>query len=474
MDIASFYAEPNPTNIPVFAIAAYRPIYFMVVADSVVTPDQPMYADIYMDGVYYKTLTSYTILTDVGASSPNGVYEFDLQDAYQEYLRTFFDVFPVAPFLQSDDASTFSSVYSTVYFRGSSITAGILTPNPVIPVQATATTPAVAGTGTPCYPFSVVNATILPTAPDTSITIDILANQLERSLIANQLTANLTLSGVRVYPLSNLPLNPYNAAFGRVDLAPTIYTTDNGGFPVAVLQYGISGILNRYTRNLMLVVIYSDLTTSTAYGIPATAASVDNRLMYIPIGLKDLFVLDPALIPLLVNGIYYRVALYDLDAATYEFFSPMFKVGISAIESECLYFQNAYGHMEMVSFVRSSKEHVTSSSDQFVPYVANAVNYGSYINQNQLGHKRYNIRAADELTLTNTFPEALMPWLTELFDSPFILQRMGLMPSGSHYVRAVELIDAPQMVLKSVKDGMRTYEVSVKVRPALDYITIRN
>ena len=131
--------------------------------------------------------------------------------------------------------------------------------------------------------------------------------------------------------------------------------------------------------------------------------------------------------------------------------------------------------MEMVSFVRASETHNTTSSDQFNPYVANEVNYSSYPNQQQLGHKRYNVRANDEITLTNTFSEALMPWLKELFDSPYILQRRELMPGGtSHYTRGVRIIDTPQITRKSVKDGMRTYEVSIKIRPALDYITLRN
>lgn len=482
MDIASFLSEPNPTNEPVFVQAAYRPIYFLVEADSVVTYDQPMYADIYMDGTFYKTLSSYPMPTT--ASGTNGVYEFDLQDAYQEYLQTYIAPFPVMGITQTNATDTFSSVDTVVYFRGSSITAGILTPNPVIPVQATASTPAVAGTGTPCYPFTVVNASILPYFRDeVGTAISIIENNYETFLDFNRVTAGLVMSGIRVYPLSNMPKNQYNGTYlGTLSLAPTVYATDNGSFPIAILEYGISGVLNRYTRNLMLVLIYTDSSgTVFVYPLPTTAASVTNGLYYIPIGIADLAAIDPLTTPLLLTAnanVYYRIGVYDIDALSYEFISPMYKAGNKAIESETLYFQNSNGHMEMLGFVRSSTKHNTTSSDQFKPYTANAATYDSYTGKQQLGHKRYNVRASDELMLSATFSEALMPWVRDLFDSPFIMQRMpeyGKAPyTKGHILRAVRLLDEPQFIVKSVVDGMRTYEVSIKIRPSLDYITLRN
>lgn len=485
----SILTQPNPSvSDPSFTVASYRDIYFEVLADSAVTPNQPMYCDVYVVGGYYKTFTAYSI---VNLGGTNGLYEFDLQDAFQELIQT---LEYQGVFLDIESTFYFTSIVPTsctqrcpviVYFRGSSYTAdGILVPEGPVPIQATATTSAVSGLRTfPSNQFSVLMATLPPYFVNGN-TIDITSNPLEAVLAASKVTymPGLLISDTRIYPMSNLPLNDYTitSQFGNPDLAPTVYQGDMGAIPVMILQFGTSGVLDPYYRNCYLMLIYGPVggpvtQTPMTAGIPLGPGLGPGGIgytYYIPCGLEDIRLINPAFIPLLVVpnvDVYYRVALIDADANKYAFISPMFKVGNGAMEITRLLFQNSYGHFEGVSFVRMSEQHITTSSDMFTPYV-NSSAY-DYPGQQQLGHKRYNIRANDLQTLTATFSEQLMPWLKDLMQSPLIVQQIK---DGTNATRTVKVMDGTWDTKKTVTAAGVKYTVSFQIRPATDYITLRN
>lgn len=487
----SILTQPNSTVAdPSFPVASYRDIYFEVLADSVVTPNQPMYCDVYIVGEYYKTFTAYSI---VNVGGTNGLYEFDLQDAFQEIIKTleyagaFTGIESTFYFTSGDASSCTQRCPVIVYFRGSSYTAdGILVPEGPQPIQATATTPAVSGLRTfPSNQFSVVMATLPPYFVVGNV-IDITSNPFLTVVASNQVIfpSGAMISDTEIYPLSNMPLNNIPASFvalGTPDLSPTVYQRDMGAFPLLIRKFGTFSSLSRDYRNCYVAVLYGSLNLSwNIYPLPSTATTLGPGLgpgglgftYYMPCGMEDLRLIDPLLIPFLVTAnvdMYYRVALIDADANKYAFISPMFKVGNGAIEVTRLLFQNSYGHFEGVSFVRMSEQHTTTSSDQFTPYV-NSSAY-DYPGQQQLGHKRYNIRANDLQTLTATFSEQLMPWLKDLMQSPLIVQQIK---DGTNATRTVRLIDGTWDTKKTVTAAGVKYTVSFQIRPATDYITLRN
>ncbi len=479
-DVLSITVQPNMSNIAVFVEAAYRPVFFQVLATTVVTPDQPMWADIYMNGVYYKTISSYTINNPSGS----GLYSFDLQDAYQEFLKTYLPDFPLVAITQTNSmpgSFAYQDVYTAVYFRAGYFDAnGLLQSNGTVPVQATATTAAVSGwLANPSNTFSIDKISILPYFRLVG-DINILLNPLESYMTTNKLSFTGLPANTRIYPQSNMPVNVYTVSsfnIGNPDLCPTVYRNDTGGFPILLMEYGVSGMLSRYARNCEVVVIFGDLTTfATNYPITSTAVLLTNGAFYIPSGLSDLFALQPLLIPLMLTAdqdIYYRVALYDMDSTTYCFVSPMFKVGNGGIEITRLLFQNSYGHFEGISFNRYDEKHTTTSSDQFNPYQGVPLSVGRDT-MTQFGHKRYNVRANDEITLTATFNEQLMPWVRELLDSPYVLQQMRYDNPSPNTFRGVSIIDGSLDIKKSVVKAGVKYTVSFKIRPSLDYITLRD
>lgn len=144
------------TNQPAAQIlmAAYRPIVSKIKVDNL-APSQPpkvVYCDVYIKGVFYKTFSKTQSLN---IAVNNSFFEFDIQDALQEYIQKYLYSNGL-PFVEQD-------ILHEVYcrYRSSTIDAnGFLIPDPVVPIQATGSTPSVAGTGTQGNTFFVVNATL--------------------------------------------------------------------------------------------------------------------------------------------------------------------------------------------------------------------------------------------------------------------------------------------------------------------------
>src|SRR4051794_28954015 len=123
--------------------AAYRPI---VISVAIVPAGPVMYVDIYFAGVFYKTI-----------SKTQG-FDFDIQDAAQEYLKKYLPpngsdaIFNAAPVITDCYVKVRSSIVDPV--------TGFTTPDAPIPVQATATTGATPGGGVQSNSFYIVNAAL--------------------------------------------------------------------------------------------------------------------------------------------------------------------------------------------------------------------------------------------------------------------------------------------------------------------------
>ena len=467
MDIYSIISQPNNYNDPVVIVSNYRQIRFTVEADTLCPPDQPMYCDIYVPTGFYKTITSYTI-DNLGGT--NSLFLFDIQDALQEFLKTFIptsnSTFAVT---QSDASVPLSAIKCSVKFRGSTFSSGLLVPNPTVPIQATATTPAVSGTGTASNPFYVLNSSVLPEfAP-------VFSNDLETFLATKQVTDPTMFPGNRIYPLSNIPFTPYLTP--NINNSCPTYRPFRGATPVYVLAFAAAGLFPTNSRNCSIRINFGTeaILGSWQILIPSFTITAPHTY-YLPCGQANLKTILDAIDPIIFSDgiadpykdIYYRISIFDEDAGRYCYHSPLYQVQSIPVEPVCLWFQNMFGHFEQITFLRSSTDHKTTSSEQFIPYYEpiNSINVLS------VGRKRFNTRGADETTLTANFSEQLMPWVRELVGSPYVLQEIN--PGHNSSLIAVEVIDGSFTIRKSVKDGRINYETSVRIRPAIDYVIPRN
>lgn len=467
MDIGAIAIQPDIAAL----LVAYRPIYFQVYADSLVGPDQPMYADVYfrVGGAaftFYKTFTSFSI-SNVGGT--NSVFEFDTQDALQEYLLTFV---PTVPAVTSIFNAPGGITDVVVCFRGSTFTGGVLVPNPVVPVQGTATTPPSAGGGIASNVFQVMNATL---APDY---INDAYNGLNapEPILAGLVPFTPPLSDQRIYGLTNLPLNPVLTPNYKGN--PEVYASDHGALPVLFLQFGSYSGLDLFSRVCQLNIFY--IVEGAAFG---AAVAIDSPQLiqapgvyYIASGLQDIALYAPSIIPIIINpanNISYRMYIEDIDSGHLCWYSPLYKVMNKTVENTRLWFQNYWGHFEQLSFVRQSQTFKTTSSEQYRPLLADL----SQGNPQYTGRQRFNVRVQDENSVMGIFPEGLMPWIKELLGSPFVFMDVAGypgFPSAAVPLKGFKVEDDTFTTRKTIIDGRVYYEITVKMPPTMDYITLRN
>lgn len=479
MDVHAIEVQPSGSGSSATLQAAYRPIYLLVSCDAVVGTDQPMYADVYFNlsgsYVYYKTLTSYSISDDGFGHS---LFEFDVKDAAQEYLTTFNPLPPITAIQGANIGFTANAngvVLAKVLFRGSTLSGGVLTPNPTVPIQGTATTAPTSGTGTASNPFNVINATLLP-----NVVVDSASGlNSPETILQSLLPFTPTLTDQRIYGLSNIPANPWAGGPSQIDynICPEVYGNNYGGFPILIEEYGTSGILSRTQRHLSLRILYwgaGDALAATTTLI--ASALIRTGPYYIPSGIQEIRLLSPTVANILINQAapkYYRLYLVDVDASAIIFYSPVYKAMNTGIEQVRIWFQNYWGHFEQVSFVRNRAAFKVSSAEQFTPYPQYQISSGGLTAKT--GRKRFNTRVQDELSFTGVFPEALMPWIKELLGSPYcLLDAVGTGLTSGIILPPYKLVDDNYTVKKSVVEGRINYEVTIRLIPAIDTLVQRN
>jgi hypothetical protein len=148
MPITAITSQPPSNSLN----AAYRPIIFQVTATPTTGSGQPpvVYCDIYFGGVYYKSLSKTLPLT-------SGEWQFDIQDAVQEYLRKYLAPNGGANIYNAAPAMT--RLYCR--FRSSGITTdGFVLPDGLVPIQGTGSSNPVGGTGVQSNTMYTVNSTL--------------------------------------------------------------------------------------------------------------------------------------------------------------------------------------------------------------------------------------------------------------------------------------------------------------------------
>jgi hypothetical protein len=152
MPIASIILQPSSNAIK----AAYRPVVIRASATRTDADPRPpvVYCDIYFNDVFYKTIAKSKYIQ---LNPTNSEWQFDVQDAAQEYLSKFLadngesSVVEATPLITKALCKLRSSGYDSD---------GFIVPEGTIPVQGTGDVPAEAGTGTETNTFYIINATL--------------------------------------------------------------------------------------------------------------------------------------------------------------------------------------------------------------------------------------------------------------------------------------------------------------------------
>jgi hypothetical protein len=152
MPITAIIKQPISKSIN----AAYRPVVIRLTATNTDTTAKPpvVYCDIYFNDIFYKTIpkSQYAKL-----NSGDSEWQFDIQDAAQEYLQKFMANNGESLIKEA----TLVVTKASCKFRSSGYDSnGFITPEGVEPVQGVGDTAAIAGSGTASNDFYIVNATL--------------------------------------------------------------------------------------------------------------------------------------------------------------------------------------------------------------------------------------------------------------------------------------------------------------------------
>lgn len=152
MPIGSIISQPESNGLK----AAYRPIVLRVSATKTDNTAQPpvVYCDVYFNDIFYKTIskTQYALL-----ELANSEWQFDIQDAAQEYLKKFLGDNGESAIIEATPIIT----RCFCRFRSSGLDDnGFITTENTAPVQGTSSADPVSGTGSESNTFFILNATL--------------------------------------------------------------------------------------------------------------------------------------------------------------------------------------------------------------------------------------------------------------------------------------------------------------------------
>lgn len=422
---------------------AYNPIIINVVTTGV-TP--VIFVDVYFAGVYYKT---------VSANSPdainggNGSWAIDISDVCQEFMRSEPPLF--ATLVGQEQRSNGSMVMCTVKVRGSSVANGITYPDSPIPLQATMDNAAAGGggmspQGNPSW--VVINGALQlgqEPNPETFLQTNVRGNVAPGRKVYNMYTNPRLAAGKNDYmhlPVY-LPLD-YYAPPGQPYIPQSTYL----------------GIL----------------VDNWYYFSPFPLNVTNNAIYYLPAGPKEAlaaFTTKAAGAPALnFNTIKsYRLVL-DVQGNPLVLGTTIWISRPIRVRSGCgrrFRFLNWLGHFESISMDEATVDFgVTAARWQ-------QYNPGDFTSHARANHsqRRYNVRANDEITVTGYFEEGDMPFVEQFLSSPTMYEETQATGGQLYgFLRAMVMLDCTVQTAKV--DERWIYEVTVKLQPSVERITMRS
>jgi len=426
---------------------AYQPIVCTVTCSGT-TP--VCYLDIYIQQVYYKTMAS-TTRTSGSAGTP--IFEFDIRDALQEYLRT------LVPNLRSQVPEQVNGglVYCFVKGRGSSVNAfGYTVPEGPIPVQGTVDTAPVGGGGvkspvTGNDSFIVLNGTLqLEQDPDAETYLS--NNQLQPGRLDN--VYNLFFNPkmwVQETDWMNLPVLFDHAA---------VNGGQSGSYAVTILAHYIDG------RNI-------------PFWLGVTHVLFSDTLYYLPAGPKNFEGLPPAVaVPpgTPTTPEWPKIEYYQIELELGNFANPPVRWKSPPIyvkhyqdqNRKRFRFVNWMGVYEFINFEKFEEEFKTASTS-WAKY-----NQGNFTQRGkeEVGRMRYNVRSNELITAVGCFIESDMWFVKQFLSTPMAFEEKKGTAGQADYLLPIVLQDAT--IVSRKMEERWYYEITIQYEPANERINIRN
>lgn len=391
MPIHSIISQPPPS-----LRSAYVPHLITVRGfDFATSHNSVVYFDVYINGVYYKTITSTTPTNFLFHKR----WTVDIKDALQEYLTSR----PPQPLdfagagMAVRDFGTIAEYFVRV--RGNTIANGVATPDGPVPVQATVGNGAQSGGGTQTLPWTAVNVP-LQHEDDQRLNVHLatIPHYTHPGLLTflypltKRQELHLTAEDYGFFPMI-ADLSPYlGDPTGQLHLR---FVTDQG------VEYQPSGgpFYNFFEKSVYYLPIGPRNLRGYAWaigGAPQSGATITALFQSMP---------------------WYKVRLYQNDSSplgqlVYE--TPRIYLKKCLGDYKRVHFVNACGHYEAVNFGDWEETSIVASSTWEKP-LAGVATMG---NKSSGGVQRFNVRSNERTTLLGWFEEKDLPMLKELQTTP--------------------------------------------------------
>lgn len=470
-------------------IPAYNPIPYLVQDDGTsglggVPP--LMYADVYFDGLYYKTLTSTSPLFITGIMS---YWLFDIAGICQEYLNTRTPDITSNNYQQTFGSSKyFGASLAFVKFRNSTVDAyGVITPGGTPPVQGTVDTPPVPGDGWVSDTFMVVNGALQVT--------DLI--DLENMVKKFRVTGTFLQSpGSPAYP-QNVDTNyrVYGLSYLKNGNS---YFNDYGQLPVIFCRHCFLGASS--TNVSICLMILNRAGTVLYMNNLGSVVLNDYSIYYIPVGIKNLLAMFPGAAGSFATGYYYRVGLFDpalVGANKFVYASPKYFIqkydgqippvqplvaAANTPKHTRLWFQNYLGHYDQLNFIEREETLKVSSLPTEMP-LSSLIGFstsgspGDYQSGRSLrSMARNDVRSNENNVVSGCFQEIDIPFIKQLMASAKVFIEF-LSPEGGEtppvaMLLPVTIVDGEYSTLTF--EDRYEYRISIKYTMSHENRIVRN
>lgn len=453
---------------------AYNPIIVQIHDDGVGGAAPVVYCDVYMNEVFYKTVSSSSPILVSGAAT---VWEVDISGVAQEYMRSkvpditnpFSGGLPVMeemymappsynPFNHGGAARCRCKMR-----RATADSYGVVTPQAPVPVQETVDSAAVGGGGYAIDPFLIVNCA-LQLNTDHTTNAEYTLGLLKRVGVIS--TAGYMVQPEnKVYPLSRM-------------VSGKIYANDYGQFPIVLKRDCFYAPGGGYANSCLTAIAVECYNKDGVriYAAPSVGQGViGESILNIPTGVRNLLALFPLMAAALPDTEWYQVFLYNdlwhsINPAKVTFVTPKYYLQQPSVtnptEHVRVWFRNFLGHMDALNFrVLNEQGKATSTATE-----ARRSTYR--VNASQM---RNNVRSNRMAEITDVFDEWELPVIEELCSTAqAYVETTNLpytTPAGQN--RLMPIVIEDMEYIQRRHEGRYQYEVTIKYMLSHENVTVR-
>lgn len=398
--------------------AAFRPIVFKCKAKIPnSTPENyiptVVYCDIYLNNVYYKSISRSAFINDDGIAPE---YEFDIQDAVQEVMTSSLPIMDGS--LIEDHTDNLKTVF--VKFRNSYLDVnGFNVSEQTAPIQGTSSSAPVSGAGTQSNTFYVLYAVL-----------QLEDNQNLKDLLSSYKTGVWSTDS---YPLTRRPENIFSCS------------NDSSHFPIITLK----------TPKLLV------FSFRTAFAEADLSVEINNtfppgmKILYVPEGLQNIKTYFP-----MVNFseiLSWKIYLKDESGNVFATTRINTTGCCCGDEKTRIHFINSCGNIDSINFILNTEESETKSatwqkSQQFP------------LDRTKGGNYRINIESNENYEVeTKCYGEKDQYWIKELANTPLAWIETFL-PNGFNAPVQKEFIPITILDSKLPTKDAEAFEYVVKIK----------